>query len=133
MKEITPDLNHNLIFYCSCVCHKIRSLFRVLGINNFGLPSSCMSNNVDEKAQPCPDHLWQCDLVILQQDSPCKIERKVCIIKNYKGKLIFFAQREVKIFTAVWTVKLRVLTGVYNIEINFFQKVTGNKHWMSSS
>ena len=33
------------------------------------------------------------DSVILQQDSPCKIERKVCIMKYYKGKLIFLGER----------------------------------------
>ena len=37
--EITHDLNHDLTFYCThndCVCHSIRSMFRVLGIYNFG-------------------------------------------------------------------------------------------------
>ena len=38
MKEITHDLNHDLTFNCiqiNCVCHSIRSMFRVLGIYNF--------------------------------------------------------------------------------------------------
>ena len=37
-KWITHDLNHDLIFYAhtfNCVCHSIRSMFRVLGIYNF--------------------------------------------------------------------------------------------------
>ena len=42
MKEITHDINHDLTFYCThtinCVCHSIRSMFRVLGIYNFVLP-----------------------------------------------------------------------------------------------
>ena len=33
MKEITHDLNHDLKFYCT---HNQRSMFRVLGIYNFG-------------------------------------------------------------------------------------------------
>ena len=35
----THDLNHDLTFYAhtfNCVCHSIRSMFRVLGIYNFG-------------------------------------------------------------------------------------------------
>ena len=39
MKEIIHDLRHDLTFYAhtiDCVCHSIRSIFRVLGIYNFG-------------------------------------------------------------------------------------------------
>ena len=39
MKGKTHDLNHNLKFSAhiiNCVCHSIRSMFRVLGIYNFG-------------------------------------------------------------------------------------------------
>ena len=39
MKEITHGLNHDLTFSAhtiKCVCHSIRSIFRVLGIYNFG-------------------------------------------------------------------------------------------------
>ena len=38
-KEKTHDLNHDLTFSAhtiNCVCHSIRSMFRVLGIYNFG-------------------------------------------------------------------------------------------------
>ena len=38
-KEITHDLNRDLHFTAhtiNCVCHSIRSMFRVLGIYNFG-------------------------------------------------------------------------------------------------
>ena len=38
MKGKTHDLNHDLTFYAhtfNCVCHSIRSMFRVLGIYNF--------------------------------------------------------------------------------------------------
>ena len=38
VKEITQDLNHDLTFSAhtiNCVCHSIRSMFRVLGIYNF--------------------------------------------------------------------------------------------------
>ena len=38
MKGKTHDLNHDLIFSAhtiNCVCHSIRSMFRVLGIYNF--------------------------------------------------------------------------------------------------
>ena len=37
MKEITHDLNHDLTFYFNCVCHILRSMFRVLGIYNFAM------------------------------------------------------------------------------------------------
>ena len=40
MKGKTHDLNHYLTFYAhtfNCVCHSIRSMFRVLGIYNFDL------------------------------------------------------------------------------------------------
>ena len=40
MKEITRDLNRDLTFSAhtiNCVCHSIRSMFRVLGIYNFAL------------------------------------------------------------------------------------------------
>ena len=40
MKGKTHDLNHDLTFSAhtiNCVCHRIRSMFRVLGIYNFGL------------------------------------------------------------------------------------------------
>ena len=39
MKGKTHDLNHDLTFPAhtiNCVCHSIRSMFRVLGIDNFG-------------------------------------------------------------------------------------------------
>ena len=39
VKEITHDLNHDLTFYAhtiNCVCHSIRSMFRVLWVYNFG-------------------------------------------------------------------------------------------------
>ena len=39
VKGKTHDLNHDLIFSAhtiNCVCHSIRSMFRVLGIYNFG-------------------------------------------------------------------------------------------------
>ena len=39
MKGKTHDLNHDLTFSIhtiNCVCHSIRSMFRVLGIYNFG-------------------------------------------------------------------------------------------------
>ena len=39
MKEKTHDFNHDLTFSAhtiNCVCHSIRSMFRVLGIYNFG-------------------------------------------------------------------------------------------------
>ena len=39
MKVKTHDLNHDLTFYAhtiNCVCNSIRSMFRVLGIYNFG-------------------------------------------------------------------------------------------------
>ena len=39
MKGKTHDLNHDLTFYAhtfNCVCHSIRSMFRVLGIYIFG-------------------------------------------------------------------------------------------------
>ena len=38
MKGKTHDLNHDLTFSAhtiTCVCHSIRSMFRVLGIYNF--------------------------------------------------------------------------------------------------
>ena len=38
MKEKTHDLNHDLTFSANtinCVCHSIRSMFRLLGIYNF--------------------------------------------------------------------------------------------------
>ena len=38
MKGKTHDLNHDLISYAhtiNCVCHSIRSMFRVLGVYNF--------------------------------------------------------------------------------------------------
>ena len=38
MKGKTHDLNHDLTFYANiinCVCHSIRSMFRVLGMYNF--------------------------------------------------------------------------------------------------
>ena len=40
VKGKTHDLNHDLTFYAhtiNCVCHSIRSMFRVLGIYNFAL------------------------------------------------------------------------------------------------
>ena len=40
----THDLNHDLTFYehtINCVCHSIRSMFRVLGIYNFGKNWAC--------------------------------------------------------------------------------------------
>ena len=39
MKGKTHDLNHDLTFSAhtiNCVCHSIRSMFRLLGIYNFG-------------------------------------------------------------------------------------------------
>ena len=39
VKGKTHDLNHDLTFSAhtiNCVCHSIRSMFRVLGMNNFG-------------------------------------------------------------------------------------------------
>ena len=36
---ISHDLNYDLTFYAhtiNCVCHSIRSMFRVLGVYNFG-------------------------------------------------------------------------------------------------
>ena len=39
MKGKTHDLNHDLTFSAhtiNCMCHSIRSMFRVLGIYNFG-------------------------------------------------------------------------------------------------
>ena len=36
MKGKTHDLNHDLTFSINCVCHSIRSMFRVLGMYNFG-------------------------------------------------------------------------------------------------
>ena len=39
MKGKTHDLNHDLTFFAhtiNCVCHSITSMFRVLGIYNFG-------------------------------------------------------------------------------------------------
>ena len=39
--DLTHDLIHDLTFSAhtiNCVCHSIRSMFRVLGIYNFGLP-----------------------------------------------------------------------------------------------
>ena len=39
MEGKTHDLNHDLTFSAhtfNCVCHSIRSMFRVLGIDNFG-------------------------------------------------------------------------------------------------
>ena len=39
MKGKTHDLNHDLTFSAhtiNCVCHSIRSMFRVLGMYNFG-------------------------------------------------------------------------------------------------
>ena len=38
VKGKTHDLNHDLTFYAhiiNCVCHSIRSMFRVLGVYNF--------------------------------------------------------------------------------------------------
>ena len=38
MKGKTHDLNHDLIFSAhtiNCVCHSLRSMFRVLGVYNF--------------------------------------------------------------------------------------------------
>jgi hypothetical protein len=40
VKGKTHDLNHDLTFSAhtlNCVCHSIRSMFRVLGIYNFGV------------------------------------------------------------------------------------------------
>ena len=40
MKGKTHDLTHDLTFYAhtmKCVCHSIRSMFRVLGVYNFDL------------------------------------------------------------------------------------------------
>ena len=49
MKGKTHDLNHDLTFSAhtfNCVCHSIRSMFRVLGINNFGsnMNKICLSH-----------------------------------------------------------------------------------------
>jgi len=47
MKYITHDLNHDLTFYAhtiNCVCHSIRSMFRVLGIYNFGFSIKCFTD-----------------------------------------------------------------------------------------
>ena len=44
MKGKTHDLNHDLTFYAhtiKCVCHNIRSMFRVLGIYNFESNPKC--------------------------------------------------------------------------------------------
>ena len=41
IKGKTHDLIHDLTFSAhtiNCVCHSIRSMFRVLGMYNFGLP-----------------------------------------------------------------------------------------------
>ena len=38
-KRKAHDLNHDLTFYAhtfDCVCHSIMSMFRVLGVYNFG-------------------------------------------------------------------------------------------------
>ena len=37
--SLKSDLNHDLTFYC----HSIRSMFRVLGMYNFGLEKNTMS------------------------------------------------------------------------------------------
>ena len=45
MKGKTHDLNHDLTFFAhtiNCVCHSIRSMFRVLGIYNFASRIKCV-------------------------------------------------------------------------------------------
>ena len=44
MKGKTHDLNQDLIFSAhtiNCMCHSIRSMFRVLGIYNFAVLQKC--------------------------------------------------------------------------------------------
>ena len=50
MKGKTHDLNHDLTFFAhtiNCVCHSIRSMFRVLGIYNFGIRANVDENEDD--------------------------------------------------------------------------------------
>ena len=59
MKGKTHDLNHDLTFSAhtiNCVCHSIRSMFRVLGIYNFAISS-----------HGCKDHL-QRSLILLKEE-----------------------------------------------------------------
>ena len=60
----THDLNHDLTFSANtinCVCHSIRSMFRVLGIHNFAV-STKMNDNVASGfvfvRQPSPGSQW---------------------------------------------------------------------------
>ena len=54
VKEIAHDLNHDLTFYCiiNCVCHSIRSMFRVLGIYNFARQATNIFNDEKQKLHP---------------------------------------------------------------------------------
>ena len=48
--ELENDLNHNLTFSThtiNCVCHSIRSMFRVLGMYNFAIRSISLSQQHD--------------------------------------------------------------------------------------
>ena len=50
MKGKTRDLNHDLTFSAhtiNCVCHSIRSMFRVLGIYNFGGRALQMKSTIE--------------------------------------------------------------------------------------
>ena len=53
VKGKTHDINHDLTFSAhtiNCVCHNIRSMFRVLGIYNFGLCPDKSGKDENEKA-----------------------------------------------------------------------------------
>ena len=52
MKKITHDLNIDSTFYC--VCHSIRSMFRVLGIYNFDLIGTW---GIPEARRPIDRHI----------------------------------------------------------------------------
>ena len=57
MKEKTHDLNHDLTFSAhtiNCVCHSLRSMFRVLGIYNFGI---CLEFTASSTLQQSSDEL----------------------------------------------------------------------------
>ena len=52
MKEKTHDLNHDSTFSAhtiNCVCHNIRLMVRVLGINNFRLGQKHETNKKNTK------------------------------------------------------------------------------------
>ena len=115
MKGKTHDLNHDLTFSAhtiNCVCHSIRSMFRVLGIYNFGFSFNRAASSLRRKndfvfKQDCPiwakvNIIWHVYLWIqffVSKQPAQVILKKVCFVNfakrigKYKNYVSIFVKK----------------------------------------